>query len=164
MMTNKFPLYTQLDTMDCGPTCLRMIAKYFGKSFSLEFLRERCYYSNQGVSMLAIAQAAESIGLRTMGVAADSVSLAEEQPLPAILYWKQSHFVVLYKIKCHRKKNSFFIADPIGGKYELSQTEFESAFLCTIRNGKSKGFCLFFDTSPAFFEIPIYTIPRKIIR
>ena len=141
-MPNKFPLYTQLDTMDCGPTCLRMVAQFYGKNFSLDFLRERCYYTKQGVS----------IGLHTMGVAADSISLAEEQPLPAILFWQQSHFVVLYKIKRRRKKISFYIADPVGGKYELSHSEFESAFVCTVRNGKPKGFCLFFDTTPEFFE------------
>ncbi len=61
-----FPFYKQLDSMDCGPTCLRMIAKYYGKSYSLSFLREKCYIDKAGVSLKGISEAAELIGLRTV--------------------------------------------------------------------------------------------------
>lgn len=37
-MSRGFPLYTQHDVMDCGPTCLRMIAAYYGQHYSAEFL------------------------------------------------------------------------------------------------------------------------------
>ena len=63
----KFPHYTQLDAMDCGPTCLRMVAKYYGKSYSLQYLRSRSYLTREGVSMLGISEAAEHIGFRTKG-------------------------------------------------------------------------------------------------
>jgi len=63
-----FPHYKQLDSMDCGPTCLRMVAKHYGKSYSLPFLREKCYIDKEGVSLKGISEAAELIGLRTLAV------------------------------------------------------------------------------------------------
>ena len=65
---NKFPFYRQLDSMDCGPTCLRMIAKYYGKVNSVQFLREKCYIDKAGVSLKGIAEAAELIGFRSLAV------------------------------------------------------------------------------------------------
>lgn len=64
---NKFPHYLQLDKMDCGPSCLRMIAKYYGKHYTLQTLRQRCFLTREGVSMLGISDAAETIGFRTQG-------------------------------------------------------------------------------------------------
>lgn len=77
--------------MDCGPTCLRMIAKFYGKSYSLQTLRARSFISRNGVSMLGISDAAESIGFRTSGVRVSFEQLAEDVPLPCILHWNQSH-------------------------------------------------------------------------
>ena len=70
-MRKAFPHYSQLDAMDCGPSCLRMIAQYYGRKYSLQTLRERCYITRMGVSMLGISDAAESIGFRTLGVKTD---------------------------------------------------------------------------------------------
>ncbi len=64
-MSQIFPHYTQLDAMDCGPTCLRMVARYHGKHYNLETLRERSHITREGVSMRGISRAAESIGFRT---------------------------------------------------------------------------------------------------
>ena len=63
-----FPFYKQLDAMDCGPTCLRMVARHYGKHFTLQTLREKSHLTREGVSMLGIARAAEEIGMQTMGV------------------------------------------------------------------------------------------------
>ena len=93
-----FPNHTQLDAMDCGATCLRMVAKYYGKTFSNQFLREKSYITREGVSMLGISEAAEYIGFRTQGVKIPLTQLLEA-PLPCILHWNQNHFVVLYAIK-----------------------------------------------------------------
>lgn len=98
-MIKPFPHYQQLDSMDCGPSCLRMIAKFYGHSYSLQNLREKCFITRQGVSMLGISDAAESIGLRTQGVRVSLEQLIEDVPLPCILHWNQNHFVVLYAIK-----------------------------------------------------------------
>lgn len=96
---SRFPFYKQLDAMDCGPSCLRMIAKHYGKTYSLQTLRDRCFITRLGVSLLGISDAAESLGMRSTGVIADFESLESEVPLPCIAHWKQQHFVVVYKIK-----------------------------------------------------------------
>ena len=100
-----FPLYTQLDSMDCGPTCLRMIARHYGRSYTLQNLREKSFITREGVSMLGISDAAESIGMHTQGVRITIDRLTEDVPLPCILHWNQNHFVVLYKVL---KKRRFF--------------------------------------------------------
>ena len=105
-----FPSYIQHDAMDCGPTCLRILSKHYGKTCSLEGLREKAHLTRLGVSMLGIAEAAEQIGFRTMGVKMPIQKLVEA-PLPCIVHWNQNHFVVLYKIK----KNQFYVSDPAAG-------------------------------------------------
>ena len=95
----KFPHYTQLDQMDCGPTCLRMVAKHYGRSFTVQSLREKAQIGKEGVSLLGISEAAEAIGFRTMGVIIPFEKLATEAPLPCIVHWDQNHFVVVYDIK-----------------------------------------------------------------
>lgn len=97
-MGKEFPHYKQLDQMDCGPTCLRMVAKYHGKHYTAQTLREKSQISREGVSMLGIAEAAESIGLKTVGVKVTLEMLIDEVPLPCILHWGQNHFVVLHKV------------------------------------------------------------------
>ena len=96
---NTFPHYLQLDAMDCGPTCLRMIAKYYGKNYSLQTLRSRSFLTREGVSMLGISDAAESICFRTSGVRITLKQLEVDMPLPCILHWNQNHFVVCYGIR-----------------------------------------------------------------
>ena len=112
MKLNSFPHYLQLDAMDCGPSCLRMIAKYYGKSYSLQTLRARSFITREGVSMLGISDAAESIGFRTSGVRISLEQLKKDVPLPCILHWNQNHFVVCYDIKKKRSGYRFYIADP----------------------------------------------------
>lgn len=94
-----FPHYRQLDQMDCGPTCLRMIAKHYGRSFTAQGLREQAKIGKDGVSLLGIAEAAEAIGFRTMGTKVSFAQLADEAPLPCIVHWQQNHFVVVYDIR-----------------------------------------------------------------
>ena len=97
-----FPYYKQLDSMDCGPTCLRMIARHYGRSYSLQNLRERCHITREGVSMLGISDAAESIGFRATGVKISWEQLHDEMPLPCIVHWNQRHFVVVYEVRKRR--------------------------------------------------------------
>lgn len=157
-MKKIFPHYTQLDLMDCGPTCLRMIAKFYGRSFSLQFLREQCFITRLGVSMLGISDAAEHIGFRTMYVRSDFDHLVKEAPLPCILHWNQNHFVVCYDIK--RQKNflsnrcqyKIRIADPMGEKYEMDETEFKRCWISTRSNGKETGTVLLLTPTPEFYE------------
>jgi ATP-binding cassette subfamily B protein len=89
---SQFPFVKQLDVMDCGPACLSMVANYYGKSYSPQTLRERSYFTREGVSMLGISDAAESIGMRTMGVRLSFDKLVKEVLLPCIAHWKQKHY------------------------------------------------------------------------
>lgn len=91
----KFPFYQQLDQMDCGPTCLRMIAKHHGRNLNLQKLRDASGFSREGVSLLGIAEAAESVGFRTLAVKVPFEKLIKDAPLPCIIHWQQNHFVVL---------------------------------------------------------------------
>ena len=101
--------------MDCGPTCLRMVARFYGKHYNTQTLRERCYITREGVSMLGISRAAESIGFRTMGVKISFDQLLNEAPLPAIVHWNQSHFVVVYRITGKKGQEVVHVSDPGGG-------------------------------------------------
>ena len=83
---NCFPYYIQHDSMDCGPTCLRMVAAHYGRRYSLEGLREKSHISREGVSMLGTSEAAEKIGFRTVG-ARISFEELKEAPLPCIVHW-----------------------------------------------------------------------------
>lgn len=113
----KFPIYTQHDAMDCGPTCLRMIAAYYGKKYSIETLREKSFISRNGVTMLALSEAAEKLGFHSMGIQVSLHNLINDVPLPCILHWNQNHFVVLYHISNHKGEKIFHVADPIGRLY-----------------------------------------------
>ena len=99
MILDSFPHYLQLDAIDCGPSCLRMVAKYYGKTYSLQTLRERCFITREGVSLLGVSDAAEDIGFRTIGIKTSFENLVKDANLPCILHWNQNHFVVCYKIK-----------------------------------------------------------------
>src|SRR5690349_80093 len=107
--------------MDCGPTCLRMVAKYYGRSIPLEYLRNKSQFGKAGVSLLGLADAAESIGLRSVGAKLSFDQLINDAPFPAIIHWNQYHFVVLTP---QSKKNKLVIADPAKGLIKLSRDEF----------------------------------------
>lgn len=132
--------------MDCGPTCLRMIARHYGKNFSLQRLREISGINREGVSLLGISEAAEKIGFRTTGIKLP-LSQIKEVEFPMILHWDQNHFVVLYKIK----GNKFFVADPAKGLIEYTETEFSKHWLSTTSGGESEGVLLTLSPSPDFY-------------
>ncbi len=134
--------------MDCGPSCLRMIARYYGKSFSLEFLRERSYLTREGVSMLGISEAAESIGMHTIGTRITYDQLKNDVPLPCIIHWQQNHFIVVYKIK----NGVVFIADPAYGLSQLTTDEFRKGWISTVKDDEEKGLCLLIEPTPDFYK------------
>jgi len=146
----KFRFYHQHDSMDCGPACLQMIARYYGKNFKLTTLRERCYLTRDGVSMLGISDSAESIGFQTLGVKITPVQLLDETPLPCIAYWNQRHFVVVYDIKKKRSGATFYVADPAHGKIKLPIEEFMKSWLPQEEN---EGVCLLLEPKPDFYHL-----------
>ena len=146
-----FPHYLQRDAADCGPTSLRMIAKYYGKEYSAEMLRRHCNISREGVSMLGISDAAEYIGLHTMGVRISFEQLAEEALLPCILHWNQNHFVVCYKIEKKRNgKYNIHISDPASQRLCYTKEEFLKCWLSTKSNNIDKGSALLLEPGVDF--------------
>ena len=145
---SKFPFYKQHDAMDCGPTCLRMVAKHYGVNHSIQALRQQSEIGKDGVNLLGIVQAAEQIGFRTLAVKAPLKKMAADAPLPCIVHWNQVHFVVVYRIK----KNQIYVADPAKGLLKYTATEFESAWATTIEDGEKVGVALLLEPTPQFFE------------
>ncbi len=152
IIKTSFPHYLQLDAMDCGPTCLRMIAKHYGRTYSLQTLREKAFITREGVSMLGISDAAEAIGFRTTGVRISFEQLVNEMPLPCILHWNQNHFVVCYNIK--KKKDNYLISisDPASGLHTLNKEEFLRCWISTKVEGKNTGTALALQPAPEFYE------------
>ena len=144
----KFPFFKQYDAMDCGPSCIRMIAAFYGKSYSLQKLRQLAHITREGVSLLGLSEAAEAIGFRTVGARITFEQLFQA-PKPCVVHWDQEHFVVVYKLK----KGKVYVADPAFGLVEYSETEFKKHWLSTVRQGEQKGICLMFDPTPKFFEL-----------
>lgn len=148
-MLKKFPHYKQLDSMDCGPTCLRMVAKYYGKHYSLPYLRDKCYIDKEGVSLKGICEAAETIGFRTLAVKVPYAAPKEEASLlqaklPAIVHWNNRHFVVLYKMD----KKNVWIADPSSTTVKLKVEEFNQYW---IQDNK-RGVALMLEPGSEFFK------------
>jgi ATP-binding cassette subfamily B protein len=142
----KFPFFRQLDYRDCGPTCLRMIAKHHGKTFSREFLRDKAGITRMGVTMAGIADAAETIEMRTLGMRIALDSLVNEAPTPFIVPWRQKHFVVVYKTT----KEKIFVADPAQGLLEYSHQDFLEAW--TTASDKT-GFVLLLEPNANFYTL-----------
>lgn len=112
----------QPDAMECGATCLRMIARHYGKMYSAEAMRQLCAIGHNGVSMQSLNEAAVKIGFHTACGRMTVEKMVEQHPFPCILHWNQEHFVVLYKVVKNRKgKLKFYIADP--GRYLLTIDE-----------------------------------------
>lgn len=145
MKLNGFPFYRQLDAVDCGPACLRMIAKFYGKNYSLPGLRTLSGIGKQGVSMLGISEAAEAIGFRTLAVTTTLEKICEQDLLPCIAHWSQNHFVIIYKIK----KNKVYVADPGKALLAYPQEEFMRKWSAA---GTAQGIVLLLEPGPKFYE------------
>ncbi len=144
----RFPHYKQPDAMDCGPTCLRMIAKFYGRNFNLNYLREQSHISREGVSLLGISDAAEAIGMRSLGTKVTFEQLVKDVPKPCIVHWDQNHFVVVYEVK----KEKIHVADPAFGLVKYEEQEFKKHWLATVSKGSQKGICLMVQPTPEFYE------------
>lgn len=144
-MIRKFPHYLQHDEMACGATCLRMIAKHYGKSYRLSDIIQISGTTREGANLLGLSDAAEKMGFRTMGVKVPFDKLVEDAPLPCIAHWNQNHFTVVYKIK----GNKVFIADPGHGLLTYSKEEFLKSW---VSDGKDEGVLLLLEPSPEFYN------------
>jgi len=134
--------------MDCGPACLKMVAGFYKKNFSLETIRRKCYITREGVSFLGLSEAADSLGFHTIGVKIPFGMMAENVPLPCIVHWKQGHFIVVYKIK----DDKIWAADPAVGLVTYKQDEFVRNWASTTSDGKPAGLVLIIEPTPVLFE------------
>jgi len=139
----KFPFFRQLDSMDCGPTCLRIIAKYYGHNHDLDFFRKLVPPARDGVTLMDISIGAEKFGFKSLGAAVTTSQLVHEVPLPCILHWEQCHFVVLYKARRNwQRKLEFHISDPAKGLIKYNQKDFAKAWLSNIVDKDETGIIL----------------------
>ncbi|MAU14427.1 MAG: ABC transporter ATP-binding protein [Muricauda sp.] len=148
MSLKSFPFYHQLDQKDCGPTCLRMVAKYYGKSFSADFLRKKSNITRDGVSMGGIAEAAEEIGFHTLAVSLNYEAMVQEVPLPCIAHWRQRHFIVIYKIT----NDTVYVADPAHGLVTYNKIDFLNGWIGKKIGESYEGYLLLMEPTPRFYE------------
>lgn len=143
----KFPFYKQADAKDCGPTCLKIIAKHFGRILNIQKLRVLSETTRLGSNLKSIANAAEKIGFRSLSVKIDFKKLLEA-PLPCIVHWNKTHFVVLYKIK----DDVCYISDPGFGLLTYSKKEFIESWIGNNADENTReGVVLLLEPTPEFY-------------
>ncbi|MGG7035716.1 MAG: peptidase domain-containing ABC transporter [Flavobacterium sp.] len=158
-MRKTFPFYKQADSKDCGPTCLKIIAKHYGKTLNIQTLRQLSETTREGSNLLTLSDAAEQIGFRTLGIKL-SIEKLEEAPLPAILHWNRNHYVVLYKITNSKlrvgkrgTKKKYCISDPAYGLLEYSETEFLQFWIGNNADATTEeGIALLLEPAPQFYK------------
>ncbi len=151
MRLKRFPHYTQLNATDCGPTSLRMIAKYYGLNYSAEMLRRHCYISRRGVTMQGIAECAQYIGFDTIGMKMTFEQLATDGVFPCILHWNQNHFVVCYDIQnCKNGKYKIRISDPATQRLTYEKDEFIRCWIGKGATEESAGVALMLEPGDKF--------------
>jgi len=142
-----FPHYKQHDVMDCGPTCLQIITKFYGKFFSIQKIRTLSQIGKTGVSLLGISKAAEKIGIQSVGGNITFEKLEKRGQLPCIIHWRKNHFVVVYKIT----KKKVYISDPASGLHAYTHDEFLNNWAYTSINQKAAGIALLLSPTPDFY-------------
>ena len=134
--------------MDCGATCLRMVARHYGRHYSLEFLREITHIGKEGVALIDISDAAEKIGMNTLAAKVSWERLADGLPLPMIAHWRQQHFIVVYEVTPQYVR----VADPASGKFKLTKQEFLDGWASDVIEGEKNGIILLMETTPEFHD------------
>jgi ABC-type bacteriocin/lantibiotic exporters, contain an N-terminal double-glycine peptidase domain len=165
-MFNRFVAYKQIDSMDCGPTCLRMVANYYGQRYDLVKLRDYCYASKNGVSLLGVSDAAERIGFRTRSIKTDFEKFINKAIFPCIVHWREEHFVVVIDAKVKKKKGKMvgnvYVADPAFGKVTYSVDEFLDGWINDRVNGNDKGTFMMLVPTMEFYHPDISENEKKI--
>lgn len=154
-----FPNYKQADNKDCGPTCIKIISKHYGKTISIQTLRDYCETNREGSNLLLLSEASEKLGFRTIGIKINLNKLLET-PLPNILHWNKEHFVVLYKIK----NDKYYISDPAQGLIEYTKKEFLKFWIGNNANETTEeGIVLLLEPTPIFNRLEFKSESEKKI-
>lgn len=153
--------------MDCGPSCLRMVAAHYGRNYSLDSLRIRAYITKEGVNLLGISESAESIGFRTLAIKVPLQKLREHAPFPCILHWNQNHFVVLYGVKTsffaflnkwkRAEEDIFHIADPGHGLRKIKKED----FIKNWQGNAKEGIALLLEPTEQFYKKEKEQVQKK---
>ncbi len=160
MKKKAFPFYKQPDSKDCGPTCLRIIAKHYGKLISLQDIRDLSETTRVGSNLLKLSDAAEAIGFKSLGVKIDFHKL-KEAPLPLIVHWNKNHFVVVYKIE----KDVVYISDPSYGLIRYTKDEFIPRWMGNNSTENTKeGVSLLLELTPKFKQLNWEETDKKSFR
>jgi ATP-binding cassette subfamily B protein len=146
-----FPFYKQPDAKDCGPTCLRIICKHYGKQISLQYIRKLAETTREGSSLSGLSDAAENLGFNTLGMKINFEVLKNDTPLPCIVHWKKAHYVVVYEID--NKDNAVYVSDPAYGLISYSKEEFIKSWIGeNADESTEEGVILALETTPQFFK------------
>jgi ATP-binding cassette subfamily B protein len=132
MKNVEFPLYYQDNEAGCGPACLRMVAKHYGKNYSQEYLNDLCLIGSEGTTILHLRHAAMMIGFNAIAVTT-TFELLRKLPLPAIAHWGNLHFVVIYNIR----GDKIYIADPLEGLVSYTKRGFLASWQDAERSYKN---------------------------
>ncbi len=149
----KFPFYHQAESKDCGPTCIKIIAKHYGRVLNTPKLRALSETTREGSSLLGLSEAVEQIGFRSLGVKL-SLSKLDEVPLPCIVHWNKVHYVVVYKIKTKRNGDmTIYVSDPAHGLITYSKDEFIKAWIGNNADENTEeGVALLVEPTPKFYD------------
>ncbi len=144
-----FPFFHQNNANDCGPACLRMIAKFYGKYFSAQHIRLLVDTSIIGTNLKNLAKSAETLGFKSLCVRIEYSTLSKSIDLPCVVHWNQNHFIVVYKFV----KDMVIVGDPAHGIIKITEREFLSKWVCLDEDiAKKEGIALLVSPSPLFFK------------
>lgn len=144
----KFPNYKQTEAKDCGPTCIKIIAKHYGKTINTQQLRNLSETTREGSSLLGLSEAVESIGFKSLGIKL-AFNKLKEAPFPCIIHWNKNHYVVLYKIK----KDVVYISDPAHGLITFTKEEFIQHWIGNNADENTEeGIALLIEPTPKFYQ------------
>lgn len=141
----------QVDSMDCGPACLCMVAKHYGKEYSLKYFRENSFITREGVTLRGISIAAEKAGLHTLCAKITIDQLAEEINLPCVLHWNKNHYVVCYKVTGKGEKRTFHISDPAIGKLKYDTKNLYKHWISGKFEGEDVGIAMQVEPGSDFY-------------
>ncbi|WP_196886743.1 peptidase domain-containing ABC transporter [Aureivirga sp. CE67] len=150
----RFPHYTQAERKDCGPTCLKIIGKHYGKTIQIEKLRELAKTNRGDGSLLfGLSDAAEKIGFKSTVYQLDFNTLLDA-PFPFIVHWDKKHYVVVYDIKKKRNGYKIYISDPAIGKYTVTEKEFINHWIDRHADENTEdGILLLIEPSEEFYKM-----------
>lgn len=140
---NKMHVYQQLEFSDCGYACIRMICRHYGWRIAPDYLQEISDYNRLGLSIGEIKSVLTHLGFNCQAVKV-SIEEVNLMPLPAILFWKEKHFVVLASVD----SDKYEILDPAEGRLYVKKDEFVENFI----SSKNFGIALVMEDTHKFYE------------